>query len=138
MKLLLRRNQKSSVLGKVTFTLDVRVELTDEEKTHIRKYKLADTILYQRDTQKDVPIQYQTNIWKALSGLLSLVGSIFKYRMLNIIVQVKDLENGKHIEVKDVVEMLAVEAQLRQAAQTFKNILAAAAQFGGEEIVDIS
>jgi hypothetical protein len=138
MKLLLRRNQKSGVLGKVTFTLDVRVELSEEERAHIRKYKLADTILYQRDDQKDAPVEYHSNVWKALRMLAGVVSSIFKYRLMNVIVLVKDLENGKHIEVKDVLEMLAVEAQLRQAAQTFKHILAAAAQFGGEEIVDIA
>lgn len=138
MKLLLRRNQKSGLMGKVTFTLDVRAQLTEEEKAHIRKYKFADTILYQRDGLKDTGPVQQSSVWKALWGFLRIIGAIFKHRVLNLTVQVKDLENGKHIEVKSVVEMLAVEGQLREAAQNFKNILAAAAHFGGEEIIDIA
>jgi hypothetical protein len=40
MKLLLRRDQKSGMLGmgKISFTLDVRAELSDDEKENIKKY----------------------------------------------------------------------------------------------------
>ena len=48
MKLLLRRDQKSGLIGKITFTLAVRAELADEEKNNIKKYKLGDTMLYER------------------------------------------------------------------------------------------
>ncbi|MBK7491804.1 MAG: hypothetical protein IPI17_07265 [Nitrosomonas sp.] len=48
MKLLLRRDQKSGMLGKIIFTLAVRAELSNEEKTNIKKYKLGETILYER------------------------------------------------------------------------------------------
>ena len=46
MKLLLRRDQRTSVLGRVVFTLDVRAEISNDEKSAIAKYKLGDTILY--------------------------------------------------------------------------------------------
>lgn len=36
----------------------------------------------------------------------------------------KDLEGGKRIKVKDVVELSAIEGHIRQAAQTFKEVLA--------------
>ncbi len=48
MKLLLRRDQKSGVFGKVTFTLDVRAELSEEEMQYISKYQLGDTKLYEK------------------------------------------------------------------------------------------
>ncbi len=49
MKLLLRRDQKKGLLGgKVTFTLDVRAELAPDEVEHVKKYKLGDTMLYQK------------------------------------------------------------------------------------------
>jgi len=43
-----------------------------------------------------------------------------------------------HWDDGEIVEMLAVEEQIREAAQTFKNVLEAAASFGGEEVVELT
>ena len=86
MKLLLRREQKSGFTGKVTFALAVRAELTEEEKSNIKKYKLAETMLYERDKMSD-----------GGSGLLGLA-SRMAFKMVNISVSVKDLADGKTIE----------------------------------------
>lgn len=126
MKLLLRRDQKSGMLGKVTFTLAVRAELTDEEKASIKKYKLGDTMLYERDKLADPG-----------SGLLGLA-SRMAFRMVNLSIAVRELEFGKTIECKDIVEMLAVEEQIKEAARTFRAVLDAAMTFGGEEVVNIA
>ena len=125
MKLLLRRDQKSSMMGKITFTLAVRAELADEEKNNIKKYKLGDTMLYERMTMIDKG-----------SGLLG-VASRLAFKMMNLTVSVDDLSDGKKIDCKDIVEMLAVEEQIKEAAQTFKNVLDAAASFGGEEVIEL-
>lgn len=125
MKLLLRRDQKSGLIGKITFTLAVRAELSDDEKSNIKKYKLGDTMLYERMTLTDKG-----------SGLLG-VASRLAFKMMNISVSVNDLSDGKKIDCKDIVEMLAVEDQIREAAQTFKNVLEAAASFGGEEVIEL-
>lgn len=127
MKLLLRRDQKSGLIGmgKITFTLAVRAELTDQEKNNIKKYKLGDTMLYERATLTDKG-----------SGLLG-VASRLAFKMMNLSVSVNDLSDGKKIDCKDIVEMLAVEDQIREAAQTFKNVLEAAASFGGEEVIEL-
>ncbi|MGK2957240.1 MAG: hypothetical protein ACSLFB_02295 [Acidimicrobiales bacterium] len=126
MKLLLRRDQKSSMLGKVTFTLSVRAELTDEEKTHVKKYKLGDTMLYERMKTIDPG-----------AGLLGMA-SRMALKMINLTISVKDLEGGKQVECKDIVEMLAVEEQIKEAAQTFRAVLSAASSFGGEEVMDLT
>lgn len=126
MKLLLRHDQKSGLMGKVTFTLGVRAELSEEEKSNINKYKLGDTMLYERMTMTDKG-----------SGLLG-VASRLAFKMMNLSVSVNDLSNGKKIDCKDIVEMLAVEDQIKEAAQTFKNVLQAAASFGGEEVIEIA
>lgn len=123
MKLLLRRDQKSGLIGKITFTLAVRAELTDEEKSNIKKYKLGDTMLYERMTMTDKG-----------SGLLG-VASRLAFKAMNLTVSVDDLSGGKKIDCKDIVEMLAVEDQIKEASQTFKNVLEAAASFGGEEVI---
>lgn len=125
MKLLLRRDQKSGLIGKITFILTVRAELTDEEKNNIGKYKLGDTMLYERMTLTDKG-----------SGLLGLASRL-AFKMMNISVSVNDLSGGKKIDCKDIVEMLAVEDQIKEAAQTFKNVLEAAARFGGEEVIEL-
>ena len=125
MKLLLRRDQKSGLIGKITFTLAVRAELTEIEKNNIKKYKLGDTMLYEKMTLTDKG-----------SGLLGLASRL-AFKMMNISVSVNDLTDGKKIDCKDIVEMLAVEDQIKEAAQTFKSVLEAAATFGGEEVIEL-
>ncbi|OIR03581.1 hypothetical protein GALL_144400 [mine drainage metagenome] len=127
MKLLLRRDQKSGMrgVGKVTFTLAVRAELSEEEKTNIKKYKLGETVLYERSTMTDRG-----------SGLLGLASRV-AFKMMNLSISVNDLASGKQVDCKDIMEMLAVEEQIKEAARTFKAVLTAAAQFGGEEVIEL-
>lgn len=125
MRLLLRRDQRSAMLGsRPVFTLVVRVDLAPSERDQIEKYKLADTELY---------ASHEISGGSGLLGLASRVA----YKAMSINVTVKDLVSGKKIECKDIVEMLAVEEQIKEAARTFAQVLAAAAQFGGEEVVDL-
>ncbi|MCU7867424.1 MAG: hypothetical protein KZQ98_02675 [Candidatus Thiodiazotropha sp. (ex Lucinoma borealis)] len=125
MKVLLSRNQKSGIVGKIAFTLNIRAELSDAEKSSIAKYKLGNTMLYERDTLIDRG-----------SGLRGLISRLF-YRAVNMSISVDDLTKGKRIECKDVVEMLAIEDQIKEASTTFKAVLAAAASFGGEEVIEV-
>lgn len=125
MKLLLRREQRSALIGpKPVFVLNVRADISTDEKAAIDRYRLGDTELY------------SSHEIKGGSGLLG-VASRIAYKAMTINVTVKDLTGGKKIECKDIVEMLAVEEQIRDAAKTFAQVLAAAAQFGGEEVVDL-
>lgn len=127
MEMLLRRDQKSGMMGmgSVTFSLEVRARLTAEEQKNITRYKLGKTTLYTKSEMIDPG-----------RGLLGLASRL-AFKALNICVSVDDLTGGKRIECKDILEMLAVEDQLRDAAQTFKQILEAAAHFGGEEVLAI-
>lgn len=127
MKLLLRRNQHTSgMLGKtITFSLAVRAELSDDERASIEKYKLGDVVLYERTKMIDPG-----------SGLLG-AASRLAHKMTNLSLKVSDLSTGKRIECKDIVEMLAIEEQIKEAAATFKQVLAAAAGFGGEHVVEV-
>lgn len=125
MKLLLRRAQRQALLGKVIFCLQVRAQLTDEERENVRRYKLGNGLLYERNAMKEGGTEFQQ------------LKSALAYRFLNLTISVNDLATGKTIECKDIVEMLAAEEQVRQAAQTFKAILHAAAGFEGEEVIEI-
>jgi len=126
MKLLLRRDQKTNMIGKVIFIVAVRAELTEEEKVNIKKYKLGDTMLYERD-----------KLIERGSGLIGLA-SRMAFKMINLTISVNDLEHGKQVECKDIVEMIAVEEQIKEAAHTFRNVLEAASTFGGEEVIEIT
>jgi F420-0:gamma-glutamyl ligase-like protein len=125
MRLVLRRDQRSGILGKMVFTLDVRAETTEEERANIRKYKLGDTQLYSSHEMVERG-----------SGLLG-VASRLAWKAVTLTITVNDLASGKRVEAKDVVELLAIEEHIREAAATFKQILDAAASFGGEEVVEI-
>jgi len=123
--LLLRRDQRSTMMGNVSFSLEVRADLTPDERANIAKYKLGSSLLYTRGEIVDRG-----------AGLLGLASRL-AFKALNISVTVDDLAGGKRIECKDILEMLAVEGQIKEAALTFKQILEAAAHFGGEEVVEI-
>jgi hypothetical protein len=127
MKLILRRDQQTGGLisKTVTFYLDVRAALDEQEQANVRKYKLGDTVLYERKTLVDPG-----------SGLLG-AASRLAFKATNLSLKVDDLANGKRIDCKDIVEMLAIEEQVKEAAHTFKLVLNAAAQFGGEEVIAI-
>jgi hypothetical protein len=126
MKLLLRRSQRAGMLGKVVFSLAVRAGLTETEADNIRKYKLGDGLLYERKAMKEGGNDYQQ------------LGNALIHRFLNLTISVNDLANGKTIECKDILEMLAAEAQVKEAAQNFKAILDAAAHFDGEEVLELA
>jgi hypothetical protein len=125
MNLILRRDQRASLLGKVTFQLDVRAEISREEMASIQRYRLGDAVLYSKSELVDRG-----------SGLLGLASRL-AFNAMNISVSVSELVSGKRVECKDIVEMLAVEEQIKEAALTFKQVLNAAVHFGGEEVVTI-
>ena len=127
MELLLRRDQKSGMMGMgtITFILEVRARLTAEEQKNISRYKLGKSVLYTKG-----------ELVERGSGLLGLASRL-AFKAMNISVSVDDLSGGKRIECKDIVEMLAVEGQIKEAAATFKQVLETAAHFGGEEVFAI-
>ncbi|HLG48142.1 MAG TPA: hypothetical protein VKY24_18005 [Reyranella sp.] len=127
MKLLIRRDQQIGGLlrNTVKFSITVRADLSDQERTNITKYQLGDTLLYSRGELVDKG-----------SGLLGLA-SRAAFHMMNISVTVNDLAQGKRIECKDILEMLGVQEQIKEAAATFKSVLEAAAHFGGDEVLEL-
>src|SRR5258708_12652335 len=98
MKLLLKHDQKSGFTGKITFTLAVRSELTDQERTNIEKYKLGDTMLYERMTMTEKG-----------SGLLG-VASRLAFKMMNLSVSVNHLSNATKITPNAILTILTAPA----------------------------
>ena len=52
-------------------------------------------------------------------------------------ITVSDLVNGKTVECKDFLEMLAIEEQVKEGAKVLKKMLSAMSTFGGEEIIEV-
>jgi hypothetical protein len=125
MYLILRRDQRKGLLGKIVFQLDVRAEIAAEEMECILRYRLSETVLYTKGELTDRG-----------SGLLGMASRL-AFKAMNISVSVGDLVQGKRIECKDILEMLAVEDQIKEAAATFKLVLNAATHFGGEETIEL-
>ena len=122
MLLKLTRNQKKGMIGMgaVTFTLGVRTELTPKEMKYVKDYKMGKTVLY----SKEVVVG---------TGLIGFVAK----KAFNTNLTVDDMVNGKSIDCKDIVEMVAIEEQVRQASHLFADVLRTAAQFGGEEVIEL-
>lgn len=127
MRLLLRRDQRTGgMLGnKPIFVLHIRADIAPEEREAISKYKLGDCLLY---TRERVRLEEES-----VKG----VAKAWLKHMLNLTVQVKDLVEGKTIECKDIMEMLAAEEQLKEAGEAFIAMLRAAVHFGGEEVLEL-
>lgn len=129
MQLILHRDQRTGMMGmgSQVFQLSVRADISPEEKEAIRKYKLGKTILY---------TNRETEFHGIGFGKLAAFAGNVALKMLTLTITVDDLTNGKVIECKDIVEMLSVEEQVRNAAGVFGNVLRAAFNFGGDEIVE--
>ncbi|MCC8977576.1 hypothetical protein [Bradyrhizobium acaciae] len=125
MFLILRRDQRRSLTGKVIFRLDVHAEIEPAEMKCIEHYRLKSTVLY----TKHIVVERGR-------GLLGLISRLL-FRALNISISVGDLVHGKRVECRSIIEMLAVEDQVREAAKTFKLVLNAATHFGGEEAIEL-
>ena len=123
MKLILRRSQKSGMMSsKIIFVLEAKADISPEERGWVDKYKLGKTILYSK---------------KDASETGDGVVGVLLFLAMNITVSVDDLTGGKTLECNHILEMLAVEGQITEAAQTFKQVLDAAAHFGGEEVIEL-
>lgn len=124
MNLLVRRHQRTSVIGRPIFVLDVHAELTAEEHHAIAMYGLGRSIVYTRAELVDPG-----------TGLVGFVSRLI-FKMINISISIDQLVRGRRIESTSVVEMLAVEDKIKSAFIMLKTVLEAAQEFAGEELVE--
>lgn len=125
MKLKLNKSQKAKGLTqKISYSLTAQVELTEEERHYLNKYKLANEIVYSKervtpDKSRDA------SLIRNLSALA-----------LNLKITVSDLVNGRTIVCKDINEIMDVEQTIYKSCQGLKNILTNCAGFEGEQIIE--
>lgn len=121
MKVLIKRDQKSGMLGKAKFLLYVRAQLEPEESELVKKYRLGGELLVYHD--KTGPT----------TGFMSVVWSRIKDTALTV----ASFEHGTQFECDNVGELLGIEEQVKEAAKNFKGYLQAAKTFGGEEVLAV-
>lgn len=119
MELLLTREQAGGMLGGIKFQLTAKAKLEQHESEAVKKYKMADTILYEKQGERP-----------DASSFMSLA----RHRFMVPRIQVRDLVDGKTIETKDILEIIDAEEQLKDAAKNFHRMLTAASTFGGETV----
>lgn len=130
MRLRFRRSQRTAgMLSKTTvFTLEARVDITEEEMGHLQKYKMGQEVIYSKE--RIAADRTGDGGFKGLARNLAAAATALTIR-------VDDLVKGTKVECKDILEMLAVEEQIVTACQTFRNILASMAYFDGEEVIEL-
>jgi hypothetical protein len=139
-QLKVRRSQKSSLMGKPTFVLDARADLTPEARGLISKYGLGALVIYDSKARQqraeaayghfDEATYSSTgrSLWKSARGLASAAMMVLALR-----VTVNNLMSGQHIECKDLDELLGAEAAIIEACQNLKAYLETALTFDGRE-----
>ena len=131
MKLLIRRDQKTGMLGKQKYTLYVRAQLSDAETTVVRKNKLEGELLLYFD--KDAHQSGFARNAKDKGGFMGFALSL----MRDVALSVGKLIEGATFTCDNVGQLLSVEAEATNAAMQLKRYITAAATFGGELALDI-
>jgi hypothetical protein len=135
MRLKLRRNQKSSMTGKVSFKLFFIVDLAADEAAALKRYKLGKDIVY--ETPKGAAAVESFRSASSLSGMGRGLASALAAKAMNHILTVNDMVNGKEIACNDIGEMIAAEEQIRDACLSLSRILHMCQHFEGEEIINV-
>ena len=130
MRIRFRRSQRTSgIMSKSTiFTLEARVDISDEDLGHLKKYKMGQEVVYSRE--RVASDKSGETSWTGVARNLAAYATALTIR-------IDDLISGTKVECKDILEMVAVEEQIVSACQTFKNILASMAHFDGEEVIEL-
>lgn len=113
-------------MGAISFVLNLRSKLSDQEAEYVRKYKLGKDILYEKASVMDKLPKL---------GPVQRLFSVFAAKAKGHIFTVNDLVKGRTVECKDIIEMIEAEEQIKKAAQSFHNVLQTCQQFGGEEVI---
>ncbi|MEI2770822.1 MAG: hypothetical protein V9G98_08855 [Candidatus Competibacter sp.] len=131
MKLLLRRDQKTGLMGKSKYTLYVRAQLTDAEATLVRKNRLENELLLFFD--KDAHSSGYFRQKKDEGGFMGMAVSL----MRDVSLTVAKLIEGTSFTCDNVGQLLSVENEAVRSAMQLKRYILAAATFGGEDAIDI-
>ena len=127
-KLKIRRSQNKAMMRGIGFSVHFIAELSPDARKAVDHYGFGKVVLFERDLKLKLTANPLKIIWRFLK--LWLTRSRWQ-------ITVNDLVKGRTISCKDILEMLEVEEDIRQAAKLFANVLRTAATFGGEDLIDL-
>lgn len=135
MLLKIKRSQKSSMMGNAIFGLNFRAEVSADERDLISKYKLGKDVIYSSENFKKNAEAATLPDGNDGLAIAKGIAAGLTARFFNLKITVNDLINGKHIEMKNLNEMLSAEDQVVQACNNLKTYITAAKSFDGREVV---
>jgi len=108
----------------------MQVDLTPEEAECVKRYKMGKEILFSKSRIVGTGTGPEAETLRGFARNLAAMATI-------LTITINDLVQGRMIECKDILEMLDIEDQIRTACTTFNSVLQAAAQFDGDEIIEV-
>jgi hypothetical protein len=137
MMLKIKRSQRQGGMfgGKNLFALDIRADYTQEERDAINKYKLGADLVYSSEASKRHNANASTHLTSGTGGGLAKGIVSMALASMNLTITIASLQQGHHIECKDMNEVLEAENTLREACKNLTSWLDAAKTFDGREIV---
>ena len=115
MQLHLSRGQATKLFGGVRFELHARATITAEEAELIKRYKVEDEVL----KNKEIKIP-------------------FTDRVLLIKVTIGSLISGQTFKCNDIREIIDCEEELKSSCVTLRKMVEIMKRFGGEEVIEIT
>jgi len=131
MQIKIKRSQTTSGMISKTlkFCAEIRAEYTPEERANINKYGLGGDVIY--DSKKATQHrEMAVAVGPSLRALAHMA-----LAQMNLTITIASLQQGHHIECKDLGELLECEEAIMNACKNLKGFLEAAATFDGREIV---
>lgn len=131
MQIKIKRSQTTSGLISKTlkFCSDIRAEYTSEERANINKYGLGGDVIY-NSRAATAHREMATAVGPSLRALAHMA-----LAEMNLTITIASLQQGHHIECKDLPELLECEEEILNACKGLKTFLQAAETFDGREIV---
>lgn len=139
----LKRSQRLSVFGRPIFILDARADVSPEVWALIAKYRLGKLVVFDSRARKhnaETAYAHFTDasavqslgrsLWANARGIASAAKMAFSLR-----ITVNSLISGRHIECKDLGELLSAEGAMDDACKNLRSYIDTALSFNGSEDV---
>lgn len=151
MKLLLKREQTTGRVGRVNFKLWAKLEIDEDERALMNRYKFDQALLMGED---DPSLMRKSGFYGILIALLATVvfdvifpinlaivlglgaGGGFAYWYYNEKrdqVFVRDLMHGRHFKCPGIIDLTKKEAEVSEITAIFRQVMESAKHWGGTE-----
>lgn len=155
MKLLLKREQTTGSVGRINFKLWAKIEIDEDERALMSRYKFDQALLMGEDDPSLVRksgtyglliaiglgfvLNFMMGAGLAFSvGLLA--GGMFAYWHFNENreqVFVRDLLHGRHFKCPGIIDLTKKEAEVSEITAIFRQVMESAKHWGGTQTEDI-